>query len=467
MREGAGVIDDLLVVIPGIMGSTLAKDGELVWAPSGGAVVRAIASFGRTVRNLALPAGIGDCCPDDGVEAVSVMPDLHILPGLWTANIGYSALLRRLRSTVHVVDTGAGSAPNLIVFPYDWRLSNRHSGRRLATVVEPALERLRAQGGRFAEARLIFLCHSMGGLVAQWYVEMEGGAEITRKLVTFGTPFRGALRALDQLVNGVRKGIGPLSFDLTSFARSLPSLHELLPEYACIESSKGLRKITEVVVPELSTGMVADGMRFHEQLIEAAAARLGAYDLHPFTGRRQPTATTASVSGATVCPVETIEGADEGGDGTVPCLAAVPPGTRTDSPIIRWIPDRHGALPGNRALLDELEGVLSAPQGVRRGAPGAVEVGVRVEELVMTGEEITVEVAVTGEPVGLQASVLHESGTQVGGPVRLRNAGPGQRAVLGPLPAGAYNVIVGGVGTRAAVVPPVTSTVLVWDSSVS
>jgi len=80
-------IHDLVVVLPGILGSTLARDGHLLWAPSPGAVWRAIASFGACLKGLTLPAGLGDGHPGDGVEPVALMPDLHLLPGLWTANM--------------------------------------------------------------------------------------------------------------------------------------------------------------------------------------------------------------------------------------------------------------------------------------------------------------------------------------------------------------------------------------------
>ena len=86
-------ICDLVVVLPGIMGSTLARHGTLVWAPSAGAVLTAILTFGRSVRELTLPKGTGDDRPSDGVEPVEVMPDLQVLPGVWSANIGYGRLL--------------------------------------------------------------------------------------------------------------------------------------------------------------------------------------------------------------------------------------------------------------------------------------------------------------------------------------------------------------------------------------
>jgi hypothetical protein len=89
---------DLVVVLPGILGSTLRQDGHLVWAPSAGSVLRAIATLGRSLRRLRLPEDIGDDHPGDGVEAGGLMPDLHVLPGIWTPVKGYDRLLARLSS---------------------------------------------------------------------------------------------------------------------------------------------------------------------------------------------------------------------------------------------------------------------------------------------------------------------------------------------------------------------------------
>jgi triacylglycerol esterase/lipase EstA (alpha/beta hydrolase family) len=181
---------------------------------------------------LTLEEGIGDNPAGDGVRPVSLMPDLHVLPGIWSWNLGYDALLGWLRSRLALVDAPPDlpeRPANLVTMPYDWRLSNRYNGRRLKSIVEPALERWRAQGGEFADAKLVFICHSMGGLVARWYLEREDGAEVTRRLVTLGTPYRGALCALDQLVNGVRKGIGPFKVNLSAFrAGDVPARHLLL-----------------------------------------------------------------------------------------------------------------------------------------------------------------------------------------------------------------------------------------------
>lgn len=459
------IIRDVIVVLPGIMGSTLARNGSLVWAPSAGAVLRAIATFGGSIRKLTLPSGIGDAKPDDGVVPIALMPDLHLLPGIWSANIGYDVLLDWLRARFHLIEPEPSDPqriPNLLPVPYDWRLSNRYNGRRLKDIVEPALDRWRSQGGPFAEGKLIFICHSMGGLVARWYIEKEGGAALTRKLVTLGTPFRGALNALDQLANGVRKGIGPLGVDLTAFARSLPSVHQLLPEYACIESTSGLLKTTETVLPELDTSMVTDAMRFHDELDQAAAATpAGVYDIHPIVGIRQRTFTAARLVGSSVEPVETIGDDDEGGDATVPRLSAIPKNERPDSPAIRFVADQHGSLQHNEAVIDELEGILTARPTIYRAAP-RLELGVRAEPLVLAHEKVAIEATVSGEErLALEVRILDERG----GVVRTTTLRPSKgihRAELEPLPPGGYRAVVGGVGSIAAKVAPVTCTVLVW-----
>ena len=211
------------------------------------------------------------------------MPDLHVLPGIWTPVKGYDTLLARLRSPRLPRTRPDPAAPpgNLLPVAYDWRLSCRYNGQRLATIIEPALQRWRDQGGPYADAQVVFVCHSMGGLIARWYIEQCGGAEITRKLITLGTPYRGAARALGQLVNGAHHGLGPLRLDLTRFARSMPSLHQLLPEYACLQHGGDLAKTTDVTLPELDTAMVADAMRFHTDLRDAEAEPPGQPGRHP------------------------------------------------------------------------------------------------------------------------------------------------------------------------------------------
>jgi pimeloyl-ACP methyl ester carboxylesterase len=463
MGDARYELRDFVVFLPGIMGSTLSRDGVLVWGPSAGAALRAVRTFGGSVRRLRLPEGVGDEHPRDGVEPVAVMPDLHVLPGFWTVQVGYERLLIWLESAFGLVRVRAGGPPgNLLPVPYDWRVSNRYNGRRLKALVEPALERWRGRGGVHADARVIFICHSMGGLVARWYIQREGGAEVTSKLITLGTPHRGALNSLEQLINGVRKGPWPFRIDLTEFARSLPAAYQLLPEYACLESPVGLVKITEMALPELSTAMAADAMGFHDQLDdEANPSWETAFDLHLIQGQKQQTATTARVSGGRVIPSPAIEGRDEGGDATVPVLSAMPKAVRPRNPLIRHVTERHGALQANQSVLDEVEGILSASEVVHR-APAGLPVDVRVAEVLDPGEELTLEVVFPGGEVApLEAWLFDEAGSVVSRD-RMTKKGQGYGATFDPPAPGAYQVRVEGYGSARAEVTPVTAGVLVW-----
>ncbi|PXX59808.1 lecithin:cholesterol acyltransferase [Nocardia tenerifensis] len=301
------------------MGSTLQQNGRLVWSPSAGATLRAIRTFGDNIHRLRLPVGIGDEHPTDGVEAVALMPDLHVIPGLWTPMRGYDGLLKRLERL-----RLAGEVGVIRPFPYDWRLSNRYNARRLAAVIGDELPRWRNSHPARAEARVVLVCHSMGGLVARWYLEKCGGAEVSRKLVTLGTPFRGAARAVEQLSNGAHKGLGRLSVDLTEFARSLPALHQLLPDYACIEHANGLHRIDEIAVPNIDTAMLTDARHFHTDLADAEMRRPAALDMtHAIVGTRQPTATSLRLGVDGIEELDTIDGSNEYGDGTVPLAGAV------------------------------------------------------------------------------------------------------------------------------------------------
>ena len=393
------------------------------------------------------------------------MPDLHVLPGIWTPVKGYDVLLKRLRSIGYRdISTDPAAPPgNLLPVAYDWRLSNRYTGQQLATLIEPALDRWRAQGGPYADAQVIFVCHSMGGLAARWYIERCGGAEITRKLITLGTPYRGAARALEQLVNGTRQGLGPFGISLTSFARSMPSLHQLLPEYACIEHGGDLAKTTEVTVPELDSAMVADAMRFHTDLADAEVSRPDSLQAtHPIIGIRQSTATTASLVGGRVMLIDTYRGENHYGDATVPIVSASRPDVPMDSNTLRRVPDKHGNLQRNPAALDELEGILTAQSLIVRAA---APIGLQVEapEFALAGEDITVRVTpaeTTRHAVRL--AITSETGHLTESRVLRPGRGTAVTTIDGLAP-GAYTIDITGTDPGSPLAP-VSSDILIWET---
>ncbi len=282
----------------------------------------------------------------------------------------------------------------------------------------------------------------MGGLIARWYIEKCGGAEITRKLITLGTPYRGAARALDQLVNGAHRGLGPFRLDLTEFGRSMPSLHQLMPEYACIQQGDDLVKTTSVTLPELDPAMVADAMHFHTDLQHAEAQRPQSLDAtHAIVGTTQTTATTARLTGGRIELLDTYQGQDLAGDATVPIVAACRADVRMNSNTLRRVPDKHGNLQRNTAALDELEGILTASSIIIKAAkPVALRVG--VPEFALASEPITVNVT-PAEPTrqAIHLAVTSEAGTLIE-TRRIRPSG-GTITIEGLAP-GAYTIDVAG-----------------------
>lgn len=469
----ANVTEDLVVVLPGIMGSTLYKGDRLVW---GGTPETALAALLTRLKGITPRDGPSpDYC--DEVWAGDLITGITLIPGLWAIQYSYGALLTRLESvlgrktavrrtndpSLHRVNQ---EVTGLVAFPYDWRLSNQVNGRRLAGVLQDELPRWRYECSR-PNARVTFICHSMGGLVARWFVQQEGGAEMTNRIITIATPHRGAMKALDQLVNGARMGVGPFKPAFTTFARSLPSSYELLPEYACVQGTDArdatqLRTIAEYLddhghLPDIGTKAVRDGLTLLATLKQYPA---GAPPILPLVGTRQPTPTTAAVTSATVTVSEEIGGVDEAGDTTVPRLAATPVHMKADNPVIHWAADKHSALQHNGAVLDQLEGIL-AEYPERRGE-GLAELSVRVEEFVNAGAPVPIHADVTGEPALLEAQVLDEQGTFVLG-IPLQAVDGHQRGEIPVLPPGVYQVVVQGRRSAAGRVAPVTSLVAVLD----
>jgi hypothetical protein len=82
--------------------------------------------------------------------------------------------------------------------------------------------------------RVIVVAHSLGGLVARYWIGPGDGWRHCRALLTMGTPHRGAPRAVDWLYNGVGAGSVRLPGP-TRVLRQWPSVYELLPQYPAVQ----------------------------------------------------------------------------------------------------------------------------------------------------------------------------------------------------------------------------------------
>jgi hypothetical protein len=143
----------------------------------------------------------------------------------------YAALVRDVRRAVC-------HASAVLEFAYDWRLPVAHSGRLLAEAAGEHLERWAASGEHAVArrgdpegdepARLVLVAHSMGGLVARQACAVPGFADMVRAVVTLGTPFFGAPKAVTLLGSG-RDAPLPLPRARTrGLAVTLPGVYDLL-----------------------------------------------------------------------------------------------------------------------------------------------------------------------------------------------------------------------------------------------
>jgi hypothetical protein len=154
-------VSDVIVMLPGITGSVLQKDGRDIWALSGGAAVRALTSLGSSIMDLKLDDD--DPAADDlgdGIVTTRVIPATHLIPGLWKID-GYGRIAKTIRNEFDIQP-----GINFFEFPYDWRRDNRVHARRLARESWDWLKRWRERSGN-DDAKLVLVAHSMGGLICR------------------------------------------------------------------------------------------------------------------------------------------------------------------------------------------------------------------------------------------------------------------------------------------------------------
>ena len=166
-----------VVVLPGIMGSELSLEGNVVWPDW---------------RDLLTRPEVMHPNHPDGQRLVptAVVEKVVIVPGI-IEMAGYGGLLDFLER-----DLGYTRGVNLFPFAYDWRQDNRTSAALLAR----RIQEWRAIVG--PEARFTLIAHSLGGLVARYYVQCLGGNDHVGHVITFGTPHRGAPQGFQSFIEG-------------------------------------------------------------------------------------------------------------------------------------------------------------------------------------------------------------------------------------------------------------------------
>jgi pimeloyl-ACP methyl ester carboxylesterase len=444
---------DLVVLLPGITGSVLSrrkKNGKVedLWGVSGSALWAALRSLGKSIKELELSSDEDD----DGVFASRLVADATIIPKLWKID-GYTVPAN------YIVNLGFRRGENFFEFPYDWRRDNRIAARQLQDMAMSRLAAWRTASGA-ADARLILVGHSMGGLVSRYFLECLGGWEHTRALFTFGTPHRGSLNALDFLVNGMKKGAGPVALDVSDLLRSLTSVYQLLPHYPCIESDSGMQRVAAAAESGLLSQHVnheraAASAAFYEEIIACQASnaqdqryRDEGYSVHPIVGIEQPTNQSARINGTGIDLLHTYEGRDHGGDGTVPRVSAVP-FEMSDAGDEIFAADRHASLQNEPGVLANVKGVLSrtAVDLRRFRAEVPITLSLDLEDLYLATEPVVIRAQPSEKQPRLVAHVTNLESGAVETIEFARADGRWQQAEA-ELPPGSYRVTVDAEGVQ-------------------
>lgn len=465
---------DLVIILPGITGSVLARKDpegdkpEELWAPSGQALWQALKSFGGSLGELKVPrhdpAGLA---PASDIVPTRVVQDFHGVLGLVKID-GYTGVAKTIFDNFDVTD-GQGFE----WFPYDWRLSNRHSARRLAEFIKPRLRAWRETHG--PDARVVLVAHSMGGLVSRYYLEVLDGGHWRncRALITFGTPYRGSLNAVNFMANGFKK-LGVQLSNLTEVVRSCPSVYELLPTYRAIQVNRDWKRVEECgPLPNMDDSYIKAASAFHDEIEKAvethrkdAAYRDNGYLIRPFVGVGQSTQQSAVLAGNALTTSSDLpnwaHAAYADGDGTVPRASAVPLELSNET-LESYAGERHGSLQNNEYILDDFCERLKTLQSGRlddfRGIGTDVRrrsIDLQVDDLFFPGEPALIRASMSDRAWlagGLIAEVTSASGVRKDYPFRESEAG--WELTLEGLDPGLYRVRVrgaeGGGGAPAPV----------------
>ncbi|MCC0178738.1 lecithin--cholesterol acyltransferase [Waterburya agarophytonicola K14] len=454
---------DIIVLLPGILGSSLQKDGRDLWNISG----QAISDFVKNLRkgnNLQhLKIKNDDPTLDDlgdGIKATSLMQDFHFLPGFWKID-GYTKIADSISKEFNVT-----LGENYFEFPYDWRRDNRVAARKLEKLMNLKLSQWRESSGA-KNAKVILIAHSMGGLVSRYYLEKLGGWQNCRALITFGTPYRGSVQALDYLANGYKGIFG----DLTEVVRSLTSTYQLLPIYKMVKIGDDYHRIAEIAnIPNLLTregeskNEAEKALEFHREI--EAAQKLNAQEEDyqnnfvtiPYVGTEQKTWQSAELSNSELTVSWELPpniGNERGsGDGTVPRLSASPIEFDTNSKLrffSRYVAAKHNSIQNNGSVLVDLirsfQDLEISEQEPIRGDLSQTGISLEVEDFFLKDEPVIIKADVKGrfpqhieEKLELKAQITSVSTNQVVNEAKLQKSGAEWLLALENLDSGLYRL---------------------------
>jgi len=192
-----------VLIIPGIMGSELYENGELVWINK--------AKIADYTKDLFLLESLG--LDERGNPMKSVSPG-NIVQKVLTVDI-FERLISDLEQQKYI------NGENYFTFPYDWRLDLKKSRELLKEKIAESKKGFN---------KIDIVAHSMGGLLVKDYIKQYGSENIN-KLILVGTPHLGAPKAAKTLLEGDTDI--PMNIlnknTMKQLSLNMPTIYQLLP----------------------------------------------------------------------------------------------------------------------------------------------------------------------------------------------------------------------------------------------
>lgn len=396
-----------VIFIPGIGGSEIKASQDIIWSKDdghGGTYSHAYGANEKIWVNQDKAAELGD---DDYFDVLRLKADGQTpeadlsLTGDLTS-FGYS--------DIDSFFTGMGytKGTNYFVFPYDWRKDVRNNRDNLDTAIETAKT---ASG----QSQVNLVVHSMGGLIARFYISDPSKASKVNKQIELGVPHLGAVESLKTLMYGSWLGydfrlftIGIPPSETKDGAQNMPSIFQLIPSLKYYDfygnsfrddrdidnnSVKGNLNYdqTKNLLSNLNYNMTVFGLgeQFHSNL-DPVLNQTNGTKIYEIVGSAQPTLGQIIETWWITWPINLISKTDQifiNGDDTVPLYSASLKNDGLDisgATKIYYVEQKHSDLVSqNGVAMQTVKAILNDDN--------SLPVEVKDQKIVLEGQQISVD----------------------------------------------------------------------------
>ena len=248
-----------IIVIPGVLGSKLVDtdSGTVAWGEIGRGLENP--KKDEEIRRIALPMHEGKTLQDlrDNVISESVLESIKITIygvtveknayGNILASLGVGGFINENYGETKTIDYGDRHYTSF-QFAYDWRRDLVEAAKQLHEYILEKRsyvqkEIAKRHGIENKDVKFNIVAHSMGGLVARYYLRYGvadlpddgslppltwAGSRFVEQVVLIGTPNAGSIDTFRLLIEGSHLAPGLPSFD-AAILGTMPALYQLLP----------------------------------------------------------------------------------------------------------------------------------------------------------------------------------------------------------------------------------------------